>query len=143
GNLTINTANGTPTSVAITEDDAITQGSVWTLTGVPVTLVALNDRAITLTNNANVLGNLTITGGAVSITENDRTTQSGARTTTGTTTVMASSPAGVVTLTPADTVLGALAIGGTPYAVSITEDDDSTYASAWVQASTPFTLVSG
>jgi len=30
-----------PTLLSIKEDDAITQGSVWTLIGVPVTLVAL------------------------------------------------------------------------------------------------------
>ncbi len=41
---------GSPTSIAITEDDAITQGSVWALTGTPVTLVAQNDKSITLTN---------------------------------------------------------------------------------------------
>ena len=144
GAITINTANGSPTSVAITENDAITQGSVWPLTGVPVTLVAQNNNPITVTNAANIMGPLTITGGAVSITENGSITQGGAWTTTGTTTlnIAASSGAGI-TLTNAGNVLGAIAIAGTPNAVSITENDDITQASAWVQAATPFTLKAG
>ncbi|HEY2085367.1 MAG TPA: filamentous hemagglutinin N-terminal domain-containing protein, partial [Mycobacterium sp.] len=144
GPITINTANGSPTSVAITENDPITQGSVWPLTGVPVTLVAQNNNAITLTNAANVMGPLTITGGAVSITENGAITQGGAWTTTGTTTlnIAAASGSGIA-LTNAGNVLGPLAIVGTPNTVSITENDDITQASAWVQASTPFTLNAG
>ncbi|MDO9075245.1 MAG: YDG domain-containing protein [Rubrivivax sp.] len=144
GALTISTVNGSPTSVAITENDAITQGSVWALSGVPLTLVAQNGNAITLTNAANILGNLALTGGTVSITENDSITQGGAWTTTGTTTlnVAASGGAGI-TLTHAGNVLGAIAIAGTPNAVSITENDDITQASAWVQGATPFTLNAG
>ena len=141
GNITINTTNGTPTSVAITEDDPITQGSAWIMSGVPVTLVAQNDNAITLTNALNVMGALTVTGGTVGITENDPITQSGAWTTTGTTTLNATTNA--ITLTNASNVMGALAISGTPSGVSITENDDITQASAWVQATTPFTLNAG
>ncbi len=141
GNITINTANGTPTSVAITENDAITQGAAWTLTGTPITLVALNGGTITLNNAANILGNLTITGGTVSITENDSITQSGAWTTTGTTTL--NPTAGSIVLTNPDNVLGAIAIAGTPNAVSIFENDNITQASAWVHGSTPFVLNSG
>ncbi len=141
GNIFISTANGTPTALSITEDDAITQGAVWTLTGVPVTLLAENDNAITLANASNIMGNLTVTGGVVSITENDNITQSGAWTTTGTTTL--NPTAGAITLTNAANVMGALAISGTPSAVSITENDDITQASAWVQGAAPFTLIAG
>ena len=138
GNITINTANGTPTAVAITENDAITQGSAWVLTGVPMTLVAGGGNAITLTNATNIMGNLTVTGGAVSITENGSITQGGAWTTTGTTTLDPTS--GAITLTNAGNVLGPLAIAGSPSSVSITENGDITQASAWVEPSTPFTL---
>ncbi|MES2823032.1 MAG: filamentous hemagglutinin N-terminal domain-containing protein, partial [Pseudomonadota bacterium] len=138
GPITITTGNGTPSSVSITEDDAITQGAVWPLTGVPVTLTALNNNAITLTTAANIMGALTLTGGAVTLTENDSITQSGAWTTTGTTTLNPTT--NLITLTNANNVLGAIAIGGTPSAVSITENDNIIQASAWVQASTLFTL---
>jgi filamentous hemagglutinin family protein len=141
GDITITTANGLPTSVAITENDAITQAGAWVLTGVPVTLVAENDQAITLTNTANILGDLTLTGGVVSLTENDSITQGTAWTTTGTTTLNPTAHA--ITLENAANVLGPLAIGGTPSAVSITENSDITQASAWVQAATPFTLNAG
>jgi hypothetical protein len=40
-------------------------------------------------------------------------------------------------------VLGNIAISGTPSAVTITENDDITQASAWVQAATPFVLNAG
>ncbi|MES1189995.1 MAG: YDG domain-containing protein [Steroidobacter sp.] len=143
GDVTINTVNGTPTSVSIKEDDPITQGSDWIMSGVPVTLVAKNDKAITLTNAANVMGNLTLTGGAVSITENDDITQGSAWTTTGTTTLDIAATGKNIVLTNTGNVLGPLAISGTPNAVSITENDDITQASAWVQGTTPFTLNSG
>ncbi|MES2673426.1 MAG: filamentous hemagglutinin N-terminal domain-containing protein, partial [Pseudomonadota bacterium] len=138
GAITITTGNGTPSLVSIREDDAITQGAVWPLTGVPVTLEALNDKAITLTTAANIMGALTLTGGAVTLTENDSITQSGAWTTTGTTTLNPTT--NLITLTNASNVLGAITIGGTPSAVSITENDNITQSSAWVQASTLFTL---
>ncbi|HEV7610196.1 MAG TPA: filamentous hemagglutinin N-terminal domain-containing protein, partial [Steroidobacteraceae bacterium] len=142
GAITINTTNGMPTSIAITENDAITQGAAWVMSGVPVTLVAENNNAITLTNSANILGNLTLTGGAVSVTENDVITQGlSAWTTTGTTTLNAT--ANTITLNTAGNVLGALAIGGAPTAVAITENDDITQASAWVQGTTAFTLNAG
>jgi filamentous hemagglutinin family protein len=145
GNINITTANGTPTAVTITENAAITQGSAWALTGVPVVLTAENNHAVTLTNASNILGNLTVTGGAVSITENGNITQpsgaGGAWTTTGTTTL--NPTAGAITLTNSANVLGPIAIGGTPSAVSITEADDITQAAAWVASSTPFTLNSG
>jgi len=141
GAITINTTNGMPISIAITEDDAITQGSAWIMSGVPVTLVAENNKAITLTNSANILGNLTLTGGAASITENDVITQGGAWTTTGTTTLNAGT--NTITLNNAANVLGALAISGTPTTVGITENDDITQASAWVQGTTAFTLNAG
>lgn len=141
GAITINTSNGTPTAVAITEDDAITQGSVWALTGVPVTLIARNDKTITLTNASNIMGNLTITGGVVSITENDSITQGGAWKTTGTTTLNAG--ANAITLANTSNVLGALAIAGTPTGITIAEDDDITQASAWTVGTTPVTLNAG
>jgi hypothetical protein len=145
GDLSIHTINGTPTSVAITENDAITQGSPWVLTGVPVTLVAQNGNAVTLTSATNLMGNMAVTGGAVSITENGGITQAagtaGAWTTTGTTTL--DPTAGAITLTNPANVFGPLAIGGTPTAVSITEAGNITQASAWVQSATPFTLNSG
>ena len=149
GNISISTLNGTPSSVAITENDPITQGATaWALTGVPVTLVAQNGKAITLTDTANVMGNLAITGGAVSITENGPITQAstagGAWTTTGTTTLDVSASAGSgITLTNALNSLGPIAISGTPNAVNITENAPITQASAWVQPSTPITLNSG
>lgn len=138
GNVYITTANGTPSSVAITEDDAITQGAVWTLTGVPVTLVAENNKAITLTTAANIMGALTVTGGAVSITENDAITQGGAWTTAGTTTLNAATNA--ITLANTANVLGNLAINGATTSVTITEDDDITQAAAWTQGTATFTL---
>ncbi len=141
GNITINTTNGSPTSIAITEDDAITQGTVWSLTGSPVTLWAKNGKSITLTNASNILGNLTITGGVASITENDNITQGGAWTTTGTTTLNAG--ANAITLGNAGNVLGNIAIGGAPTAITLTENDDITQASAWSVSSTPITLNSG
>jgi filamentous hemagglutinin family protein len=141
GAITINTTNGMPTSIAITENDAITQGAAWIMSGVPVTLVAEANNAITLTNALNVLGNLTLTGGAVSVTENDAILQGGAWTTTGTTTLNATTNA--ITLTNANNVLGALAISGAPTVVSITEDDHITQASAWAQPSSQFILNAG
>jgi filamentous hemagglutinin family protein len=145
GNINITTANGTPTGVTITEDAPITQGSPWVLTGVPVTLTAENNNAITLTSATNILGNLTLTGGTVSITENGNITQpstaGGSWTTTGTTTL--NPTAGTIVLTNPANVLGPLAISGTPSAVSITEAADITQASAWVQSATPFTLNAG
>lgn len=149
GNISISTANGTPSSVAITENNPITQGATaWALTGVPVTLVAQNSNSITLTDTANVMGNLAITGGAVSITENAPITQAstagGAWDTTGITTLDVSASAGSgITLTNAANVLGPIAISGTPNAVSITENAAITQASAWVQPTTPITLNSG
>jgi filamentous hemagglutinin family protein len=141
GAITINTTNGMPTSIAITENDAITQGAAWIMSGVPVTLFAENDNAITLTNASNVLGNLAVTGGAVSITENDAILQAGAWTTTGVTTLNAT--ANAITLTHADNVLGALAFNGAPSGVSIVENDHITQASAWIKSTTAFTLNAG
>jgi filamentous hemagglutinin family protein len=145
GPISINTANGTPSAVAITENDAITQGSVWNLPGVPITLVAQNANAITLTTATNLMGALTITSGAASITENGAIVQGAtAWTTTGVTTLNVSALSGFgVTLTNANNALGPIAIAGTPNAVSITENADITQASAWLQASTPFTLKAG
>jgi filamentous hemagglutinin family protein len=141
GNISINTLNGTPTSVAITENAPITQGNAWVLPSVPVTLVAQNNNSITLTSSTNVVGNLTVTGGAVSITENANITQGGAWTTTGTTTL--NPTANAITLANANNVLGPVAISGSPTSVSLAENADITQASAWVQASTPFTLDAG
>ncbi len=149
GNISITTLNGTPSSVAITENNPITQGATaWALTGVPVTLVAQNGNSITLNDAANVMGNLAITGGAVSITENapitQATTAGGAWTTTGVTTLDVSASAGSgIALTNAANVLGAIAIGGTPNAINITENAPITQASAWVQPSAPVILNSG
>ena len=138
GNVNVTTANGVPLSVKITENDAITQGSVWSLAGVPVTLLAENDKAITLTDAANIVGNLTVTGGDVAITENDAMTQGGAWTTTATTTLNVGT--NVITLNNTDNVLGDLAITGSTSAVSIAENSDITQAAAWSLASTPVTL---
>ena len=141
GAISINTTNGMPTSIAITENDAITQGDAWIMSGVPVTLIAENDNAITLDDVSNVLGNLTLTGGAVTVTENDAILQGGAWTTTGDTTLDAT--ANAITLTNAGNVLGALAFNGAPTNVSITENDHITQASAWIQPGTLFTLNAG
>ena len=142
GAISIQTANGTPTSVAITENNPITQGSPWVLPTVPVTLIAENGNSITLTSPTNIMGNLTVTGGAVSITENGPITQGAvAWDTTGTTTLDPTTSA--ITLTTPGNVLGPIAIGGTPTAVSITEAANITQASAWIEPSTPFTLNSG
>jgi hypothetical protein len=141
GDININTANGTPTTVAITENDAITQGSAWILPGVPVTLRTQNQQSITLTNASNLLGSLTLTAGAASITENGGITQGGAWTTTGTTTL--SPTAGPISLTNPGNVLGALIVAGTPTSVSITENDDITQAAEWIQPGVAFTLNSG
>ncbi|WP_420225833.1 YDG domain-containing protein [Pigmentiphaga litoralis] len=130
GAIDIVTTSGVPTSVKITEDDAITQGSAWALTGRSVDLIAENNKAIALTNVANQMGNLTVTGGAVAITENDAITQGGAWTTTGTTTLTTTAANAGVTLTNAANVLGNLAISGAA-SVAITENDDITQASAW------------
>jgi filamentous hemagglutinin family protein len=133
---------GTPSSVAITENAPITQGSVWALlTSAPVTLLAQGGNSITLTNAANTFGNLTVTGGAVSITENSDITQGGAWTTTGITTL--NPTAHLIRLSDPANVLGALAIAGTPSGVSIAENADITQASPWLQAATPFTLNAG
>ncbi|MEY8875028.1 MAG: YDG domain-containing protein, partial [Leptothrix sp. (in: b-proteobacteria)] len=145
GNVGIGTANGIPTSVALTENDAITQSGAWVLPGVPVTLVAENGKDITLNNPTNIFGNLAITGGTVSIVENDPITQAagaaGKWTTTGTTTLNATTSA--ITLNNPANVLGPLAIAGNPSAIAITENDDITQSSAWVQGSTPITLNAG
>jgi filamentous hemagglutinin family protein len=141
GAININTTNGMPLSVSITENDAITQGSAWIMSGVPVTLNAQNGSAITLTTSTNVLGNLIVTGGAVSITENDGITQGAAWTTTGTTTLNAT--ANAITLADANNVLGALAITGTPSSVIITENDNITQSAAWNTATTAYTLTAG
>lgn len=138
GNISIETANGTASSVAITEDDAITQGSAWDLTGVPVTLVAENGNSITLTKSSNIMGNMTVTAGSASVTENGNITQGGAWSTTGTTTLDPTT--GAIALTNSSNVLGPIAIGGTPSAVSITENADVTQAAPWSDASTPFAL---
>jgi filamentous hemagglutinin family protein len=141
GGIAITTANGTPTALTLSEDDAITQASAWVLPSVPVTLTAENGKAITLTSATNVFGNLTITGGTVSITENADIKQGGDWTTTGTTTL--NPTANAIALNNAGNVLGDLAIAGTPTAVSIRENHDITQASAWVQTTTPFVLNAG
>ncbi len=145
GDISIITSHGTPTSVAITENDDITQASAWVLNSVPVTLLAENAKAVTLTRATNILGQLSVTGGTVSITESDNITQgtgvSDAWTTSGVTTLNAGSNA--ITLNNSGNVLGALAIASTPSAASITENDDITQAAAWTQGTTPFTLNAG
>ncbi|MGH8261491.1 MAG: hypothetical protein ACREUG_17560, partial [Steroidobacteraceae bacterium] len=157
GNIAINTANGTPTSVAITEDAPITQGSAWVLTGVPVALATSNDEAITLAQATNILGNLTITQngtsgspGAVDIVENGAITQpagaAGAWTTAGVTTLETTGYPITLDSTNAGSpvnVFGPIAIGGAPSAVDISAAGNITQASSWVASSTPFTLDSG
>ncbi|MFZ4859328.1 MAG: filamentous hemagglutinin N-terminal domain-containing protein [Desulfuromonadaceae bacterium] len=145
GNINITTTYGRPTSVKIKEDDAITQGSTWDLTSKPVTLIAENDKSITLTDTANQMGNLTITGGAVTITENAAIVQGATAddkwTTTGTTTLNALQNA--ITLENTGNVLGAIAItvaDGTPASLNITEDHDITQASAWILPTKAITL---
>ena len=138
GALNITTINGVPTSVTIREDDAITQGSPWILNGVPVTLTAENGKAVTLASATNVLGDVTITGGAVSLRENDAITQAAAWTTTGTTTLNAGNNA--ITLNATGNVFGDIAIAGAPSALALTANADITQASAWVIPNTPVTL---
>jgi hypothetical protein len=141
GDININTSNGTPTAVAITENANITQGSAWILPGVPVTLLTQTQQAITLTNASNLMGNLTVSAGAVSITENGGIRQGGAWTTTGTTTL--SPTGGPIALANAGNILGPLLIAGTPTSVTITENDDITQAAEWVQPGVPVTLNAG
>jgi filamentous hemagglutinin family protein len=142
GAIDIITTSGVPASVKITEDDAITQGSAWALSGRNVDLVAENNKAITLGNVANQMGNLTITGGAVSITENDVITQGGAWTTTGTTSLTTTAVNAGVTLTNAANVLGNLAVAGAT-SVAITENDNITQASAWTLGTASVALNAG
>lgn len=137
GAITVSTANGSPTSVSVREDDPITQGATWDLLGVPVTLYAENSKAITLTNAANKLGALTLTGGVVNLTENDAITQSGAWT-TGATTLNAT--ANAITLSNTGNVLGALTIATTTTALTVTENDDITQAAAWLLPTAAITL---
>ncbi|PLX85212.1 MAG: hypothetical protein C0618_10910, partial [Desulfuromonas sp.] len=132
GNIEIYNGYGTSSSVSITEDDAITQSGIWALSGSPVTLVAENDKAITLTNASNQFGDMVVTGGAVSIRENDNITDGGAWSTTGTTTLNpGTSGTTSIVLDETNNVLGAVAIAGTPTSVSIAENDSITQASAW------------
>jgi filamentous hemagglutinin family protein len=142
GAIDIITTSGVPASVKITEDDAITQGSAWSLSGRNVDLVAENNKAITLGNVANQMGNLTITGGPVSITENDVITQGGAWTTTGTTSLTTTAVNAGVTLTNAANVLGNLAVSGAT-SVAITENDNITQASAWTLGTASVALNAG
>jgi filamentous hemagglutinin family protein len=140
GDITINTVNGTPSSVSINEDDPITQGTVWTLPGVPVTLSTVHGQSITVTNAQNVLGDLTLTGGgAASITENDDITQGNAWV-TGATTLSVTGTGHAIILQNTGNVLGGLALSGAATSVSITENDDITQSAVWQMASTPFTL---
>ncbi|WNO07824.1 YDG domain-containing protein [Teredinibacter sp. KSP-S5-2] len=141
GGITITTVDGTPSSVTITENSTITQASAWVIAGVPVTLNAENNNAITLTNSSNIMGNLIVTGGAVNITEADSITDGAAWTTTGTTTLNAGSTGSTsIILDNASHVLGDLAFGGIPQAVTITENDSITQASAWSLGNTPIVL---
>jgi len=142
GYIVITVSSGLPASVSITEDSTITQGSAWEIPGVAVNLIAENDNAITLTNSANSLGDLTVTGGAVSITEDESMSDGGAWTTTGTTTLnVGSSGTTSIVLNNTANVLGGLAFGGTPSSISITENDDLTQASAWSLADVPIVLL--
>ena len=147
GPISISDANGTPTSVSITENNplGITQGATaWSLTGVPVTLDSQNGNPITLTDTGNVMGNLTITGGAVSITENAPITQAtaagGAWTTTSLTLDVSASAGSGITLENSGNVLGPISITGTPNAVNIVENAPITQGAAWVLPTVPVTL---
>ncbi|MFP4156100.1 MAG: MBG domain-containing protein, partial [Opitutales bacterium] len=141
GAIQILTSSGTPASVTITEDDAITQGGTWALPGKPVTLATENEQAITLDDAANDFGDLTLTGGAVSIREVSSITDGSAWTTTGTTTLNpGTSGSESIVLDEAGNVLGDLSIAGSPQSVSIIENDDITQASAWIHELVPFTL---
>ena len=141
GPVDITVTNGMPTSVSITEDDGITQGSAWLIPNIPVTLNAENGNAINLASTANQMGALTVTGGTVSIVENDNITQTGAWSTGGTTTL---DPRGnAVTLNNAANILGDLAFGvsgGAPASVNIAENDDITQAAGWSLPDIPITL---
>ncbi|MDZ7669074.1 MAG: hypothetical protein U5Q16_06470 [Gammaproteobacteria bacterium] len=128
GDLAVVTENGVPSSLSVRENDAITQPGPWALLGVPVTLHAENDAAITVADSANQLGDLTVTGGVVTIRENDAITQGDAWTTTGTTSLDATDNA--ITLDALANVLGDLALANTSDA-DITEDDDITQAGSW------------
>jgi filamentous hemagglutinin family protein len=65
-------------TVAITENDAITDGGAWS-TG--ATILDAGAHAIVLDHALNVLGDLTLTASSVTITENDAITDGGAWTT--------------------------------------------------------------
>jgi filamentous hemagglutinin family protein len=151
GPISISDANGTPTSVSITENNplGITQGAAaWSLTGVPVTLDSQNGNPITLTDTGNVMGNLTITGGAVSITENAPITQAttapntagGAWTTTSLTLDVSASAGSGITLENTGNSLGPISITGTPNSVNINENAPITQGAAWVLPTVPVTL---
>ena len=151
GPISISDANGTPTSVSITENNplGITQGATaWSLTGVPVTLDSQNNYPITLTDTGNVMGNLTLTGGAVSITENAPITQAttapttagGAWTTTSLTLDVSASAGSGITLENTGNSLGPISITGTPNVVNINENAPITQGAAWVLPTVPVTL---
>jgi hypothetical protein len=132
-----------PSSVSITEDDAITQAVAWDFqpgsgTTTPVNLLTSNGQAIVLGAKDNLFGHLTVTqngtgNGAVSIREVDTAgiTQATAWKTTGITTLQTQY---AVNLSNADNVLGPVSVNGsslTPSSVTLTENDDITQATPW------------
>ncbi len=141
GAISIASGNGTPNSVSITEDDTITQNGEWLLSGKAVNLIAENDKAIILTDVDNIMGDLTVTGGAVTITENNDITDGGAWTTTGVTTLNPGSTGATgIVLNNVDNVLGDIAVSGDPQDLSIVENDSITQASAWLLTDDVVTL---
>ncbi|HLA34718.1 MAG TPA: filamentous hemagglutinin N-terminal domain-containing protein, partial [Rhodocyclaceae bacterium] len=154
--LTTPASNIVPSTVVITENDAITQGNAWSFkpnsgTTTPVTLTTTNGQAIGLGGLDNILGHLILTqngvgADAVSVREIDTAgiTQpgGGAWLTRGTTTLDTNA---TINLPEANNVLGPVTVTGsyTPTAVTLTENDDITQAAAWSIGTAPVTLNAG
>ena len=149
------------TNATITENDSITDGvntswnaagnTGWVTTGT-TNLVVANPgaRAITLDNLTNQIGPIGIattgsagTLGSVLITDNTNLTQASAWN-IGSAPITLDARNNAITLAASGNVLGAIAIttvNGNPSAVSISEDDAITQASAWALNGVPVTLV--
>ncbi|WP_426113163.1 filamentous hemagglutinin N-terminal domain-containing protein, partial [Massilia sp. PWRC2] len=144
GLVAVNSSNGTPASLALTENDAIEQGSLWNLPGATVKLVAENAKDVRLGGFDNVLGNVAISGANVALRENANIVQDGSSAgdwhTTGTTAL--SIAAGhnhnyLINLRNAGNTFGALSLlgvaDGASYAESaaIAATGNITQASPW------------
>ncbi len=146
GPLKVTGGTASDSLISIYENDTISDYSAWTIgENTPVTLKAyasnvLGNGNVLLTQTANVLGNLAITGNTVTVTENSNITDQdvSAWTTTGTTTFNAGTHS--VTLDNLSNVLGPIALSGSPTSVSIIDNSNLTQASAWTIGSAAVTL---